>query len=74
MMTLRGVILLLGAAAGLGLAAQAPTAVDTSAIGPRVGVVVPPVSGVDQFGKPQSLASVRGSKGTMLVFFRSAEW
>ncbi|HJU43876.1 MAG TPA: hypothetical protein VJ691_13705 [Vicinamibacterales bacterium] len=53
------------------LAAQAP---DLSKLGPQVGATVPPVSGIDQFGKPQTLASAAGSKGTMLVFFRSADW
>ena len=53
------------------LAAQTP---DLSKLGPQVGAKVPPVSGIDQFGKPQTLASAAGSKGTMLVFFRSADW
>ncbi len=64
-------------------AAQAPTpapaqppapVVDTSKLGPQVGATVPPISGVDQFGKPQSLASLSGPKGLMLVFNRSADW
>lgn len=57
-----------------GLAAQAPPAVDTSKIGPQVGAVAPAFSGTDQFGKPHTLASAMGSKGAMLVFFRSADW
>ena len=56
------------------VAAQAPAPIDTSKIGPQVGAAVPPVSGVDQFGAPQSLSSVYGPKGAMLVFFRSADW
>lgn len=56
------------------LSGQAPVAVDTSKIGPQVGTVVPPFSGTDQFGKPQSLAAAMGPKGAMLVFFRSADW
>ncbi|MGE3795867.1 MAG: hypothetical protein AB7I38_18340 [Dehalococcoidia bacterium] len=52
---------------------QAPT-VDTSTIGPQVGSVVPAFSGVDQFGKPQTLESLSGPKGLMLVFNRSADW
>ena len=51
----------------------APT-VDTATLGPQVGAVVPPVSGVDQFGKSQSLATLSGPKGLMLVFSRSADW
>lgn len=57
-----------------GLAGQAPAAVDTSKIGPQVGAVAPPFTGVDQFGKSHTLASTYGPKGTMLVFFRSADW
>jgi len=53
---------------------RAPDRIDTSKIGPEVGTTVPAFSGIDQFGKPQTLASTRGPKGTMLVFFRSADW
>ncbi|MEY4093266.1 MAG: hypothetical protein RLZZ53_465 [Acidobacteriota bacterium] len=56
------------------LGAQAPATVDTSKIGHQVGAVVPAFEGTDQFGKRQSLASASGPKGTMLVFFRSADW
>jgi hypothetical protein len=57
-----------------GLAQQAVPAVDTSTLGPQVGAAVPPISGVDQFGKTQSLATLSGPKGLMLVFSRSADW
>ena len=57
-----------------GFAGQAPDAIDTSKVGPQVGAVVPAFSGVDQFGKPHTLASSYGPKGAMLVFFRSADW
>jgi hypothetical protein len=69
-------VIILAAVLGrvIAAAAQAPPAVDTSKIGPRVGAVVPAVSGVDQFGRPQSLQSISGPKGAMLVFFRSADW
>jgi hypothetical protein len=62
------------AVSAAGLAAQAPPAVDTSKAGPQVGTVVPPVAGVDQFGQSRTLESSSGPKGTMLVFFRSADW
>ena len=55
------------------LGAQTPT-IDTSKIGPQVGSVVPAFAGVDQFGKPRTLASVAGPNGAMIVFFRSADW
>jgi hypothetical protein len=57
----------------LAVVAQTPP-VDTSRIGPQVGTAVPSVSGVDQFGRPQSLGSIYGPKGAMIVFFRSADW
>ncbi len=57
-----------------GVASQAPAAIDTSKVGPQVGAVVPAFAGVDQFGKPHTLASIYGPKGAMLVFFRSADW
>jgi peroxiredoxin Q/BCP len=54
------------------LAAQTP--VDTSKIGPQVGTAAPAFSGPDQDGVTRSLAQAAGRKGTMLVFFRSADW
>lgn len=57
-----------------GFAQQAAPAVDTSTLGPQVGSTVPPFSGVDQFGRTQSLATLSGPKGLMLVFSRSADW
>jgi hypothetical protein len=75
MMKLRFAIVVLTAVLTVaGLAGQAPPPVDTAKIGPQVGMVVPPFSGTDQFGKPRTLASVMGPKGAMLVFFRSADW
>jgi hypothetical protein len=53
------------------LLAQSP---DLSKLGPKVGATVPAFSGVDQFGKTQTLASVLGPQGAMLVFYRSADW
>jgi hypothetical protein len=60
--------------ATIGISAQPAAAVDTSKLGPQVGAAVPAFSGVDQFGKPQTLASAYGPKGAMVVFFRSADW
>ena len=48
--------------------------VDLSKLGPQVGQRVPDFSLTDQFGKVQTLESVMGPKGAMLVFFRSADW
>ncbi len=56
------------------LVAQQLVPIDTSKIGPTVGSVAPAFSGVDQNRTPRTLKSVAGPKGTMLVFFRSADW
>jgi hypothetical protein len=58
----------------LAVQAGAQSPVDTSKIGPKVGTVAPAFSGPDQTGATRSLASAAGPKGTMLVFFRSADW
>lgn len=57
-------------AAGIGL----QVGIDVNAIGPRVGAVVSDFSLPDQTGVTRSLGSTAGPKGTMLVFFRSADW
>ena len=62
------------AASGLGYTQQASPVVDTSTLGPQVGTSVPPLSGIDQFGKTQSISTLSGPKGLMLVFSRSADW
>ena len=51
---------------------QAPT--DVQKIGPQVGARVPDFSLVDQTGATRTLRSLAGKSGTMLVFFRSADW
>jgi hypothetical protein len=47
---------------------------DISKLGPAVGGNAIDFQLLDQFGHPQTLKSVAGPKGTMLVFFRSADW
>lgn len=42
--------------------------------GPEVGQPVPAFSAMDQNGRTQTLKSVMGPNGAMLVFFRSADW
>ncbi len=61
-------------AVSLAAALPAATQVDVNTLGPQVGQQALPFSLPDQDGKIQTLASVAGSKGTMLVFFRSADW
>ena len=42
--------------------------------GPEVGARVPSFEAPDQNGRLQSLKTIAGPKGAMLVFFRSADW
>jgi len=42
--------------------------------GPEVGQPVPVFSAQDQDGRTETLKSILGPKGAMLVFFRSADW
>jgi hypothetical protein len=62
------VFILLSTSSGV-VAAQ-----DIDALGPAVGAKVPAFSAVDQFGRTQTLESVAGPEGTMIVFYRSADW
>ena len=59
-----------------GLPAQTPPAqpVDVERLGPQVGEAVPDFSAVDQFGRTQTLKSITGPNGAMLIFNRSADW
>jgi hypothetical protein len=56
------------------LLAAVPDAQDLSSTGPAVGSRLPAFSAVDQFGRMQTLQTLAGSQGVMLVFFRSADW
>ncbi|MCA1586993.1 MAG: hypothetical protein LC791_20230 [Acidobacteria bacterium] len=48
--------------------------IDVSKLGPQVGERVPDFSLRDQTGRTQTLQSIVGPKGAMLVFVRSADW
>jgi hypothetical protein len=50
------------------------TAIESMSIGLSVGQRVPEFSLRDQFGQVQTLDSLKGPKGTVLLFFRSADW
>ena len=43
-------------------------------VGLAVGQKAPPFSLHDQFGQVQTLDSLKGNQGTVLLFFRSADW
>src|SRR5579872_138187 len=45
-----------------------------SEVGLRPGQKAPDFSARDQFGKTQTLETLRGAKGTVLLFYRSADW
>jgi hypothetical protein len=52
----------------------AASKIDVSKLGPQVGDRVPDFSLPDQNGGTQTLESIMGPKGAMLVFIRSADW
>jgi hypothetical protein len=60
--------------AGVAAQTQAPQPVDVERLGPQVGEVVPDFSAPDQFGRTQTLKSIMGPNGVMLLFNRSADW
>ena len=60
-------------AAALSITAAAQQ-VDVNTLGPQVGQRALAFSLPDQDGRMHSLETVAGPKGTMLVFFRSADW
>ncbi len=45
-----------------------------TSIGLAVGQKAPDFSARDQFGQQQTLETLKGLKGTILLFFRSADW
>jgi hypothetical protein len=45
-----------------------------TSIGLAVGQKAPDFSVRDQFGREQTLETLKGPKGTVLLFFRSADW
>ena len=52
----------------------APARREKLATGPEVGQKIPFFRASDQNGKMQDFNSIRGPKGAMVVFFRSADW
>ena len=55
-------------------APSAPPLPDIQKLGPQVGDRVPDFTLIDQRGQSRTLTSLMGSKGAMLVFYRSADW
>ncbi len=54
--------------------AAALIAAPAAAAIPAVGEKAPPLQANDSRGRPQTLQSLQGRAGTVLVFFRSASW
>ena len=48
--------------------------IELMSIGLAIGQKAPAFSVRDQFGRVQTLDSLKGTKGTVLLFFRSADW
>lgn len=48
--------------------------IDVDALGPQVGDIVPDFELRDQHGQLQTLESVRGPNGSLILFYRSADW
>jgi cytochrome oxidase Cu insertion factor (SCO1/SenC/PrrC family) len=42
--------------------------------GPAVGEKIPGFEAVDQSGRPQTFETLKGAKGLLLLFYRSADW
>lgn len=51
-----------------------PAMPDVQALGPQTGSKVPDFALTDQNGRTRTLRSLAGPKGTVLVFYRSADW
>jgi hypothetical protein len=71
MKRLKLVLMLCAVASALGASARQ---VDVNTLGPQAGQKALDFSLPGHDGKTYSLASAAGPKGTMLVFFRSADW
>jgi hypothetical protein len=48
--------------------------IESMSIGLATGQKAPPFSARDQFGRVQTLDTLKGANGTVLLFFRSADW
>jgi hypothetical protein len=50
------------------------SSVSLMSIGLATGQKAPPFSARDQFGRVQTVDTLKGANGTVLLFFRSADW
>lgn len=42
--------------------------------GIEIGRPIPPLQLLDQYGKSQNFNTIKGPRGAVLIFFRSADW
>lgn len=61
-----------GATSSQGTGATAPPPIEQR--GPAVGTIAPAFRLVDQGGREQTLATLAGKEGLVLLFVRSADW
>ena len=54
--------------------AQEREPIDVASLGPQVGEKIPDFALPDQYGRIQTLDTIMGERGAMLVFHRSADW
>lgn len=75
-MKIGSAILFFAGAFGLVAGQENPSTNPTAppSIGLEVGQHAPAFGLPDQFGQEQSNDTLKGSKGTVLLFFRSADW
>ena len=59
---------------GLALSLSVAAQTNIATLGPQVGGKAIDFELMDQFGRSQTLSALAGPNGTMLVFFRSADW
>ncbi|HET6842316.1 MAG TPA: hypothetical protein VFK06_11630 [Candidatus Angelobacter sp.] len=53
---------------------EAPATSTPAIIGLPAGQTIPAFAARDQFGREQSNETLKGTNGTVLLFFRSADW
>ena len=52
-----------------------PSTSDANATtGPEVGEKIPTFMGIDQYGRTRSFSDIKGPKGALILFHRSADW
>ena len=56
------------------MSAQERETIDVASLGPQVGEQIPAFALPDQHGRVQTLESIVGEQGAMIVFHRSADW